>query len=34
MQDVQVTRHNSDEGEPALLHDMRIMWIKTFSQRY
>ena len=34
MQDVQVTRHNSDKGEPTLLHDVRVVWVKTFCQRY
>lgn len=34
MQDLQVARYAPVEGEPSVLHDMRVMWLSTIRQRH
>jgi hypothetical protein len=34
LQDVQITRYPANKGDAYLLHDLRILWLPTFRQRY
>lgn len=34
LQNLQIPRHNPYEGEPPLLHDLRVLWLEAISQRH